>query len=80
MPADDDPVRVTGYRVTMVPDTSGWGEGDLRWAAGWDRGIRYTTTDPAKAEEYAEIARGFGMTVTVTPVASDASPAAPAAS
>jgi hypothetical protein len=51
----------------MRPDTSAWANDDLRWAAGWTRGIWLDRPDRGEAEKYAEIARHFGMTATVEP-------------
>lgn len=60
--------RVT--RLIMVPDTSGWPDDDLRWAAGYHKGLRQDCPD-AEAADISEWLTGQGWTVTTEPAKVD---------
>lgn len=55
-------------RLAMIPDTSGWAKGDLRWKAGYHKGLWQDFTDEAEAERTGKWLAGQGWTVTIRPM------------
>lgn len=56
---------MTTWRVTMVPDTSGWAEDDLSWETGFQDGLRQDFEDEAGALKQAETVTALGWSAAV---------------
>jgi hypothetical protein len=59
---------VTAWKVTMTPDASDWPEDDLRWPAGFDRGLWREFADETEARGVVNWLADQGWTVTIEPV------------
>lgn len=58
-------IRQPRYKVTMIPDVTGWKPDDLRCIAGFHEGLWQEFTDPSKARDCAESATALGFAVSV---------------
>ena len=55
-------------RLTMTPGTSGWADGDLRWIAGYHKGLWQDFTSEAEAALTGKWLADQGWTVTIRPM------------